>query len=256
MRLFDTHVHLNQIDDVEGALRRAKEAEVDKILIAGLDLDSNKKVIEIYESIKNFDLYFALGIHPYLPQKETFEKVYTLIEEYKDTIIALGEIGLDYTYKEAKEQGSGRDLQKEVFRQQLALAKKLDKPVIVHSRAAWNDCFEMVMDYGLSKVLFHWYTGPLDILERILDKGYYISVSPAIEYSKQAQAAALNTPNDRILLETDSPVRYRPLNDSYISEPKDVLRTLIKLSELKKINKEKLAEIAYSSSCNFFNIDV
>ena len=254
MRLFDTHVHLNQIEDIAGALKRAREAEVDKILIAGLDLNSNKKVIEIYDNIKDFNLYLALGIHPYMPQKDTFEAIYALIEEHKDTIIAIGEIGLDYTYKEAKEKGPGRDLQIEAFKSQLALAKKLDKPVIVHSRAAWNDCFEMVKEYNLTKVLFHWYTGPLDILESILSKGYYISVSPAIEYSKQAQAAALHTPENRILLETDSPVKYRPPSGNYICEPKDVVRTLVKLSELKKINKEELAKITYISSCNFFNI--
>jgi len=254
MKLFDTHAHLNQIDDIDGVLRRAREAEVDKILIAGLDLDSNREVIKIYNSIKNFNLYLALGIHPYRPQKDTFKEVYALIEEHKDTIVAIGETGLDYTYKEAREEGPGRDLQKEAFKSQLALAQKFDKPVIVHSREAWNDCFEMVKEYHLSKVLFHWYTGPLDILESILSKGYYISVSPAIEYSKQAQEAALRAPNDRILLETDSPVRYRPPSGSYICEPKDVIRTLEKLSELKKIDKEELAKITYISSCSFFNI--
>ncbi len=256
MRLFDTHVHLNQIDDIAGALRRAKEASVDKILIAGLDLDSNKEIIEIYNGIKNFDLYVALGIHPYKPQRDSFEEIYDLIEKHKDAITAIGEIGLDYQYKEAKEEGPGRDLQREVFRKQLVLAKKLDKPVIVHSRAAWGDCFKMVREYNLTKVLFHWYTGPLDILEDILSKGYCISISPAIEYSKEAQEAALKTSNDKILLETDSPVRYRPRSGSYTCEPKDIIRTLEKLSELKKVNKEELAKTTYISSCNFFNIAI
>ncbi len=256
MRLFDTHVHLNQIDDIAGALKRAKKEDVDKILIAGLDLDSNKEIIEIYNNIKNFDLYMALGMHPYKPQRDSFEEVYALIEKHKDVVTAIGEIGLDYWYKEAKEEGPGRDLQREVFRKQLALAKKLDKPVIVHSRAAWSDCFKMVKEYNLIEVLFHWYTGPPDILEDILSKGYYISISPSIEYSKEAQEVVLKTPNDKILLETDSPVRYRPRSGSYISEPKDVIRTLEKLSELKNVNKEELAEITYASSCSFFNIEI
>jgi TatD DNase family protein len=254
MRLFDTHVHLNQIDDIQGALERARGNQVDKILVAGLDLDSNKALIDLYASIKNYTLYLALGIHPYLPQRETCQEVYSLIRQYRENIVAVGEIGLDYWYKEAREAGGGRNLQKEIFKEQLALAKEIDKPVIVHSRAAWNDCLKLVKEFELSKVLFHWYTGPLDILGDISKSGYYVSLSPSLEYSKEAQEVALSAPIDRILLETDSPVQYRPQSGNYISEPKDVKRVLIKLCQLKKISDEAAAKIIYKSSCDFFNI--
>jgi TatD DNase family protein len=254
MRLFDTHVHLNQFEDINRVLAQAKETGVDKILAAGVDLDSNKKLIQIYKKVKDFDLYLALGIHPYQPQTKTLNEAYDLIKMYKNDIAAVGEIGLDYFYNEAKEEGPARDLQKEIFHKQLALAKEINKPVIVHSRAAARDCLDIVESYGLKKVLFHWYTGPLDILKRIVKKGYFISASPAVEYSKPAQEAVVAAPIERILIETDSPVRYRPQSGDYMAEPKDTLRVLEAVSALKKINKKDLAEKIYQSSCKFFNI--
>jgi TatD DNase family protein len=256
MRLFDTHVHLNQFDDINTILRRAKEAGVDKILTAGVDLDSNKELIQVYKKLKNFNLYLALGVHPYQPQTDTLNEAYDLIQMHKNDIAAVGEIGLDYFYNEAKEEGPARDLQKEIFRKQLALAKEINKPVIIHSRAAARDCLDIAENYGLKKVLFHWYTGPLDILKIILEKGYFISVSPAVEYSKPVQEAVMAVPTERILIETDSPVRYRPKRGSYMAEPKDTLRVLEAISDLKKTDKEDTAEKIYQSSCKFFNIEL
>lgn len=254
MRLFDTHVHLNQIEDIDGALKRAKEAGVDKILIAGLDLKSNRRIIEIYNTYKEHNLYLALGIHPFQPEKKTLEGVCALIKNHRDDIAAVGEIGLDYWYKEARKKGEGRDLQRELFTAQLKLAGELDKPVIVHSRGAWSDCLTLVREYQLKQVLFHWYTGPIDILKDILNEGFYISLSPSLEYSKEAQAAARETPLNKILLETDSPVSYKSAGGRYVSEPKDVVRVLKKLSELKGMDEEKIAGITYKASCAFFNI--
>ena len=254
MRLFDTHVHLDQIKDIAGALKRAREAGVDKILLAGVDLNSSRRALEIYNGYKDSGLCVALGIHPYLPQKDTLEEIGRLIKQHQNDIAAVGEIGLDYSYSEARDEGFGRNLQKEVFKEQLALAKELNKPVIIHSRGAWEDCLKITREYNLMRVLFHWYTGPPHVLGEALGRGYYISVSPSLEYSKPAQQAALTTPNDKILLETDSPVKYRPQSGSYVSEPKDVKRVLKKLSELKKVPEEELAEITYGSSCSFFNI--
>ncbi|MCK4518916.1 MAG: TatD family hydrolase, partial [Candidatus Omnitrophica bacterium] len=168
--------------------------------------------------------------------------------------VAVGEIGLDYWYKEARKKGEGRDLQRELFVAQLKLAEELDKPVIVHSRGAWGDCLSLVREYQLKQVLFHWYTGPVDILKEILNEGFYISLSPSLEYSKEAQAAAREAPPEKILLETDSPVSYKSAAGRYVSEPKDVLRVLKKLSELKEMDKEKIAGITYKASCTFFNI--
>ena len=254
MKLFDTHVHLNQIKDVGGALKRAKETGVDKILIAGLDLESNRRIIELYNTYKGHNLYLALGIHPFQPEKKTLEEVCALIKSHRDDIAAIGEIGLDYWYKEARKKGEGRDLQRELFAVQLKLAGELDKPVIVHSRGAWSDCLSLVREHQLKRVLFHWYTGPLNILEEILNEGFYISLSPSLEYSKDAQAAAKEASVERVLLETDSPVSYKSAGGRYVSEPKDVIRVLKKLSELKEMDEEKIAGTTYKASCTFFNI--
>ncbi|MCK5306311.1 MAG: TatD family hydrolase [Candidatus Omnitrophica bacterium] len=254
MKLFDTHVHLNQIEDIDGALKRAKEAGVDKILIAGLNLESNRRIIELYNAHKEYNLYPALGIHPFLPEEKTLEEVCALIKSHRDDIAAVGEIGLDYWYKEARKKGEGRDLQRELFTAQLELAGELDKPVIIHSRGAWSDCLSLVREYQLKQVLFHWYTGPVDILKEILNEGFYISLSPSLEYSKDAQAAAKEAPLERILLETDSPVSYKSPGGRYVSEPKDAVRVLKKLSELKEVDEEKVAGIIYKASCTFFNI--
>ena len=108
----------------------------------------------------------------------------------------------------------------------------------------------MVKDAGIQKGVFHWYSGPLEILEKIIDHGYYVSATPALAYSPPHQAAMRSAPLERILVETDSPVEYQ----GRISEPADLMITLEELSRLKGIDLGETKRVTTANAKHFFGI--
>lgn len=108
----------------------------------------------------------------------------------------------------------------------------------------------MVRDAGIQKAIFHWYTGSLEILEKIIDDGYYVSATPALAYSPPHQAAIKAAPIERILVETDSPVEYQ----GKVSEPADLTVTLGELANLKGMEREEVQQVTTSNAKQFFSI--
>lgn len=254
-KLIDTHAHLEQIPDLGLALKQAKEIGVKSIVWVGSSYDSNKKLLELLaECNKILKVYPALGLHPGELENINLENAFCFLEENIDQAVAIGEIGLDYWYKQARKEGAPRELQRHVFHQQLDLAVKFNKPVILHSRGAWRECLRLSLECRLTKVLFHWYSGPDDILDELLEAGYYISASPACEYSKEHRRAIEKTPPERILLETDAPVRYRPKTGEYDSRPKDVLRTLKTVAKIKQLGIDEFSDVAWTNTIDFFRL--
>ena len=112
----------------------------------------------------------------------------------------------------------------------------------------------MTLESGVKRALFHWYSGPVDILDQIIDAGFYVSTSPSVAYSPESQKAMAHAPLERILVETDSPVKYRDGEDSFMAEPKDVLRTWKALAQLKKVGEEDVLAAVNANAKKFFNI--
>ena len=256
MKIIDSHAHLEEVKDLEGALKRAKQTGVAAVVAVGVDIKSSEKALEICRVYKDPGvypiIYPSLGIHPKDLKLHELPSVFKLIEENIDNIVAVGEIGLDYWYKEARKEGPGRRLQKEIFVKQLDIANRYNKPVIIHSRGAWKDCFEIMVQRRIKRGVFHWYSGPGDVLEDVLKRGYFISVTPSCEYSKEHQEAVKKTPLENILIETDSPVVYKPQSGKYESEPKDVLRALKAVSEIKDIEEARIARKSTENAMELF----
>ncbi|MDP8213115.1 MAG: TatD family hydrolase [Candidatus Zapsychrus exili] len=259
--MIDTHAHLDQLKDIDDALLTAKKEGVEEIVAVSIDVESSKKNLEI--SLKENDNYpkvhLAFGVHPSEANVEKIDDCIELIREHSSDLKAIGEIGLDFWYKWVKKDQQKKDEQIQVYSKLLELAKELDLPAVIHSRGAWKQCFEIAKEINLKKVLFHWYSGPIDILEDILDSSFYISVTPSLGYSPQAQDAAKHAPMTRILIETDTPVFYRNLNsadkeDGYSSEPKDVFKTLDLLSKIKDIDPQQASVIVNKNAIEFFNL--
>jgi TatD DNase family protein len=160
---------------------------------------------------------------------------------------------LDFWYSQAK-KAEKKQQQADIFKRQLLIAKKNDLPVSIHSRGAWKECVNICSESEIEKAVFHWYSGPIDILRLALDKGYFVSFTPALEYSLQHQEVAKFAPLDKIMLETDSPVKFSAGSIKENSQPVDVLRSLKYLSEIKLISEEKLAERVFENSVKFFNL--
>jgi TatD DNase family protein len=239
-RLIDTHAHLDEIENPEQVLSQAKEAGLIAIIAVGSDIASNAKVLEISGKYPGF-VYPALGWHPWYIKESEIGANLEFIKANIDKAAAVGEVGLDY-HKRVRAVAD-KDLQKKALRELLKIAKEYDKPALIHSRYAWRDAFDMVVEAGLEKAVFQWYTGTSSVLRDIIDKGYYISVTPAVEYHEEHRRAVKEVPLERMLLETDCPVIYqRGRENEYKSSPADVLRSLKGAAALKGLSEEAIAE--------------
>jgi len=256
-KLIDTHAHLDQIDDIEGALKRAKDSGVEAVVGVGCDYDSNIKLLDIAKLNCGSKVFIALGIHPSEIKDEQIEKTLKQVQENIKNIVAVGEIGLDYWYKPVKKDKSKKEQQREVFRRQLKIAKQHNLPVTIHSRGAWEDCLELSLDEGVQKAIFHWYSGPVDILKKIIQNNYFISATPSLAYSPQHQEAIKEVPLEKLLLETDSPVFFgRPETGGFRAEPKDVVKTLELVAKLKNISEEEIVSRTNATARELFKIKI
>ena len=241
--LIDGHAHLNEIDDIEGALERAAAAGVARIVAVGMDMASNRRVLAIAASYPGLVLP-SVGFHPWSISTEPIEATVAFVKTHLASCTALGEVGLDYKAKVKKA------VQREVFARLLDLAAEFGKPVIVHARFSHQRCHRMVSAAGIKMAVFHWYSGPLDLLEKIVDDGYFVSCTPALAYSTAHQAAIRQAPLERILVETDCPVEYR----GKVSEPAHLIDTLTHLSRIKELPIDEAARITTANARAFFGI--
>ena len=233
MNIIDSHAHVDQLEDLPGALARAHEAGVSDIVAVSVDLDSMKKVLEISRQYQKPKVHPALGVHPGKVAPDAQQTAFDFMRAHIKEARAVGETGLDYWYKWVRKDEVERQKQKESFEFHLNLARDFDLPIIIHSRGAWRDCLSMALGSGVKRALFHWYSGPVDILDQILKAGFYVSTSPSVAYSPESRRAMAHAPLDRIFVETDSPVTYRDGEIPYMAEPKDVLRTWKALAQLR-----------------------
>jgi TatD DNase family protein len=241
--LIDAHTHLDQLEDLPISLKEARAAGVRGIIGVGMNAVSNRKILKIAEENQGY-VYPAIGYHPWELKGEEAEEGLSFIRNHLGHCIALGEIGLDYKVKIKKE------VQWKVFRKLLTIALDFDKPVILHCRFSHQHVLRIVKELEIKRAVFHWYSGPLSVLAEILDRGYFISATPALMYSPPHQEAIRHAPLERILLETDSPVTYQGKE----ARPKDVLVTWKEVARLKGVDPLIVSEQTTLNASQFFNI--
>ena len=239
--LFDGHVHLSDMAHPERAVENALTAGVNRIIAVSMNLDSCRKTLALAEKYPD-NVFPAIGYHPWSVTAEDMEDTLVFITQHLHRCVALGEVGLDYKVKVKKK------LQKEVFSKLLGLAVDVHKPVIIHSRFSYQRTYEMAMEAGVKKAVFHWYSGPVEILDNIIASGFYVSATPALAYSSHHQAAMSRAPVERILIETDAPVQYGDRS----SEPGDLHETLFHLSRIKNMPEDQLAAMVTKNTERFY----
>jgi TatD DNase family protein len=253
--VIDTHVHLDELEDLEAAIDEAKRIGVVAVIAVGSDQKSNERVVEICRQYHRF-VYPALGLHPWELgnlDRDGISKALKFIEQMNQEIVAIGEVGLDYDKRVTRR--AGKELQKAVLREILSLAREYQKPVILHSRYAWQDCFQLVKDAGIDagKAVFHWFTGFTSVLRNIVDAGYFVSATPAAEYHEEHRRAIKEAPLDRLLLETDTPVTYGR-ETKYQSRPADIIRSLKAVATLKGIDEVTAASQTTENAVKLFGL--
>ena len=198
----DVHCHLdsNYYNDIDKVINNAKKNNVNKLIYNGCNKKSNKEVIKL---INKYDsVYGAVGYHP-TELDDVNEKDYELLESLLSNkkIVAIGEIGLDYHYPD-----TNKEKQKYAFRRQLELAEKHNIPVIVHSRDAIQDTFDIMSEYNIKGVI-HCFSGSVEMAKEFIKKGFLISVGGIITFKnvKNIIEVIKNIDLSYVLLETDSP---------------------------------------------------
>ena len=253
--MIDSHCHLDHepmFSDLQNVLIRSKKNGVEKILTICTTKDSFKKVVEIV----NFDpiIYGTYGIHPH----ETSSNIVTKDEIKKNVIsnkkiIAIGESGLDFYYNH-----SSKENQISSFKSHIEAAIDLNVPIIVHSRNAEKETFDILNNYKIAKpkVLMHCFTGSSEFAKKLLALDSYFSASGIITFKKSTdlQETFKLIPNNKLLIETDSPyLAPVPLRGKK-NEPSYIKHTLMKLADIKNITADNIDQITSQNFNILFNL--
>ena len=236
--LFDTHAHLNDPafdPDREELMAGLAEKGIGFMMNAGCSLESSREIVAMAERWPW--LYGSVGSHPD-SANEVNEDV---IEAYRklcrhEKVKAIGEIGLDYYYEDIP-----REIQKQAFRMQMALAKEVDLPVIVHEREAHDDGMRIVKEFPGVTGVFHCYSGSAEMARQLVNMGWYIGFTGVLTFknARKAVETAASIPLDRIVLETDCPFMAPEPYRGKRNDPGYLIKMAEKLAQIREISVEE-----------------
>jgi TatD DNase family protein len=249
-RVIDSHVHMDGLGDADAVIHRAREAGVDAVVAVGGSVDSSAYALRLAERYRGY-VFPGVGVHPSEALKVDHGEAVRFVREHAVEASLVGEVGLDYSYPFARGEDA-RERMRMLCSGLVEVAAETGLPVSVHSRSAYRDTLDIMRRHDVGAAVFHWYDGPLDTLRLILDSGYYVSATPAAEYSKGHRAVLAEAPVERILVETDSPVHLRRLGRR--SEPADVWLTVHALAGIKGMEPGEIAGIATRNTETLFQL--
>lgn len=247
MKLFETHAHLdfkhfNQ--DRDQILQKCQQAGIEYIINVGVDKRSISASLDLAD--KYDMIYASIGFHPH--DAKDYDREFLLKHSRHHKVIAIGECGLDY-YRDL----SPRALQKEVFTDQIELAMQLELPLIVHDRDAHDDCFEILKKYDPPRVVFHCFSGNELLAERVLSMNWKISFTGTITYKQEVLENVVRMiPEDMFFIETDSPYLAPHPNRSKRNSPLNLRYIVEKISEIRQISPNRVAELSFDNAEKFF----
>lgn len=252
--LVDSHAHLDFRDfkqDRDAVVQRALECGVELIINVGFDLVSSRRAEEL--ASRYACVYAAAGIHPHDAAAAPADYIKQLEKlAAGPRVVALGEMGLDF-YRDR----SPRDIQRRVFRQQLALARRLDMPVILHDRDAHAEIMQILHDDGLppSGGVMHCFSGDLALAREAIGLGLYISIAGPVTYPRNSdlRAVAANIPLDKLLLETDAPFLTPVPHRGQRNEPAYVACTAEKVALLRGCTVAELGTACLANTKRLFS---
>ena len=253
--LFDTHAHYDspRFDaDREAVLAALPAAGIGWVVDPGCDLPSSRKAVEL---ARNFDhVYAAVGFQPeecgdYQPSD--LEAIRELARS-SPKVVAIGEIGLDYYWKE----NPPREQQRQVFRDHMALAQELDLPVIVHDREAHGDSLAIVREFPRVRGVFHCYSGSLEDAKTLVKLGWSLSFTGVLTFknARKALEVAAALPADRIMLETDAPYMAPEPNRGKRNDSRNLVYIRDRLALLRGITPREVEEQTTRNALRFFGI--
>lgn len=252
--IIDSHAHLGWDsfkEDRDDVILRAREQGVVQIVQAGVDLVSIPDQLSLAE--QHAHIYNGVGLHPHEAKlwNEASADLLRQAARHK-SVVGVGECGLDFFYNH-----SDREVQIEVFKQQADLAIELDLPIIIHTRDAWDETFEVLMARkGRLRGVFHCFTGGPEVLPAIKELDFYVSFSGIVTFSsaKNIQAAAALVPLERIMVETDCPYLAPNGRRGKRNEPSFIWLTAEFLAKLRGTTCEELAQVTAENARRLFKL--
>lgn len=252
MTLFDTHFHLDDSDDAAAIIGRARENGVDFLNLISCDINGTFRNIALAEE---FNINTTAGVHPLYIENfnGNYEEFRPLYEHPK--VVGVGEVGLDYFYHKEEDHQSR---QREIFKTFMEISNETGKPAIIHCRDAFEDCYSIIKDTlnGEKPFIIHCYTGDLCWAEKFVDLGGYISYSGIVTFNNATmlRESLKAVPQDRILIETDSPYLAPVPHRGKRNEPSFVVHVLERVAfELAK-TKEEIASLTLENGKRVFGL--
>ncbi len=264
----DTHCHVQEsyLKDPsgnDGVFERAVRASVGRIVCVGTDEVASREAVELAQARAGSGAppltWATVGLHPH-EASHGLEPVKRLLEQtasadrHPGSVVAVGECGLDYFYDH-----SPRDVQREVFAEQIALAKRFELALVVHTRDAWDDTADVLASEGVpERTVIHCFTGGPEEAKRMLDLGAYLSFSGIVTFKNadEPRAAAKMCPADRLLVETDAPFLTPVPHRGHLNEPAFVAIVGAAVANLRDVDELELAESSSANAASMFNLDL
>jgi TatD DNase family protein len=237
-------------EDRQVVMARAHEAGVETLITIGSDLKNSAEALAIAE--RHDHVYCSVGIHPHDARDFTPDALKQLKEWTEhEKVVAIGETGLDYHYDH-----SPRDVQREVFKQHLALAVEKKLPAIIHSREADEDTLRILLESGISRGVMHCFSGDMQMAEAAMEMGLYISIAGPVTFKKAdaLKEVARSVPDDYLLVETDAPYLAPVPKRGKRNEPAYILHTAGEIARLRGITLEDVARITTLNAQRLFGL--
>lgn len=253
--LFDTHMHVNVeqfASDREVVIQRAFDAGVKYMVVVGFDRETIPLAIKLAEQYET--IYAAVGWHPVDAIDMTADDL-AWIEELAahPKVVAIGETGLDYHWDKSPE-----DVQKEVFRKQIRLARKVNMPIIIHNREATADIIAILQEENAQEIggIMHCYNDSVEYVQACLDMNFYISLGGTVTFKNAPlpKEVAVQVPLNRLLVETDAPFLAPHPNRGKRNEPAYVKLVAEKIAELREMEPAEICEQTTQNAFNLFQI--
>ena len=252
--LFDTHAHLDDRafdQDREELIASLPAQGLELVMLPGCSAASSQNVSDL--SMRHPFLYAAVGSHPDVANEVTEDVLegYRKLCKLNPKIKAIGEIGLDYHYEDIP-----REIQLKAFRDQMALARELDLPVIVHEREAHADGMAVVDQFPEVKGVFHCYSGSLEMANELIKRGWYIGFTGVLTFknARKAVEVAANIPLDRLVLETDCPYMAPEPFRGKRNDPGKLYRMAERLAEIRDMSVAEIEAITTENGKRLYHI--
>ena len=253
----DSHCHLDRLDlaefdnNLDNVMQQAKAANVEQMLCVSVTLKEFPSMVEKTSNYDNVNL--SCGVHP-LNQEDLVDEQELLTLADNDKVVAVGETGLDYFYAPETQE-----VQRDAFRKHIRVAKKLNKPIIIHTRDAQEDTLNIMREEGAEEVggVLHCFTESWEMAEQAIAMGFYISFSGIVTFknAKALRHVAHLVPNDKFLIETDSPYLAPVPHRGKQNQPAYVVEVAKMLAEVRGQTVEEIAQLSTENYKRLFKVN-